>query len=113
MENPLKCPNTHNQDVAVHFMSDSRWENDTLFLVFEEDFRFEEDSCGGSHEPIACDSSQRPLQPVELGYHNKVQHHSTKRATMTFLVPGFCSKNHHKNDQSVCVCLSVTIRPCH
>ena len=30
------------QDVALPLMRDPRWEPDTLFLVFEEDFRFEE-----------------------------------------------------------------------
>ena len=30
------------EDVALPLMRDPRWEPDTLFLVFEEDFRFEE-----------------------------------------------------------------------
>ena len=31
------------KDVALPLMCDPRWEKDTLFLVFEEDFRFSED----------------------------------------------------------------------
>ena len=30
------------QDIALPLMRDERWERDTLFLVFEEDFRFSE-----------------------------------------------------------------------
>ena len=30
-----------NKDVAVPFMRNICWEDDTLFLIFEEDFRFE------------------------------------------------------------------------
>ena len=29
------------QDVAVPFMTNLCWEDDTMFMVFEEDFRFE------------------------------------------------------------------------
>ena len=31
------------EDVALPLMRDERWEQDTLFLVFEEDFRFTND----------------------------------------------------------------------
>ena len=31
---------SHPQDVGVHLMTDVRWEPDTLFMVFEEEFRF-------------------------------------------------------------------------
>ena len=58
------------QDVAVHFMTDSRWEPDTLFLVFEEDFRFTDDSCARPFVPSAIDRAQK-LQRVELDFSNK------------------------------------------
>ena len=31
------------EDLALPLMIDDRWEQDTLFLVFEEDFRFRPD----------------------------------------------------------------------
>ena len=34
------------QEVALPWMQDPRWEPDTLFLVFEEDIRFEEHEAG-------------------------------------------------------------------
>ena len=32
------------QDVAIPFMLSPSWEKDTLFLIFEEDFRFERET---------------------------------------------------------------------
>ena len=46
------------QDVAVPLMRDPRWERDTLFLVFEEDYRFTPDDV----EPNVMKASQ--LQEV-------------------------------------------------
>ena len=37
---------TGGEDVGLPLMQDSRFERDTLFLVFEEDFRFEPDDVG-------------------------------------------------------------------
>ena len=74
------------EDVAVHFMTDERWEKDTLFIVFEEDFRFEPDAqttasasgpgSAGSSEPAAGEPAlrRRPMAPVQcvlLDYGNK------------------------------------------
>jgi hypothetical protein len=42
----------HRQEVLVPFMSDARFDDDTLFLVFEEDYRFaptEDDPCRTAH----------------------------------------------------------------
>ena len=47
------------QDVALPLMCDKRWEEDTLFLVFEEDFRFTNDD---DSEPVFIKARQ--LQEV-------------------------------------------------
>ena len=56
------------QDVALPWMTDPRWEADTLFLVFEEDFRFEP---GHDVEPLpaeeaadALPGADRPAEPA-------------------------------------------------
>lgn len=40
------------QDIACPLMLDPRWEPDTLFLVFEEDFRFRPEEAPG-RRPLA------------------------------------------------------------
>ena len=67
-------------------MTDERWEKDTLFVVFEEDFCFEPDAettasasgpgSAGSSEPAAGEPALRrrpraPVQCVLLDYGNK------------------------------------------
>lgn len=51
-------------------MTDPRWEDDTLFLVFEEDFRFTEVSGAGLSEPAAGNPAP-VLERVKLDYYNK------------------------------------------
>ena len=46
------------QDVALPWMTDPRWEPDTLFLVFEEDFRF---GPGHDMEPLPAEEAAAPL----------------------------------------------------
>ena len=41
MDAAEQVPHEFHQDVAVPFMTQPCWEPDTLFLIFEEDFRFE------------------------------------------------------------------------
>jgi len=48
---------TH-KDVALPWMTDARWEPGTLFLIFEEDFRFEP---GHDVEPIPAEDEPAPL----------------------------------------------------
>ena len=48
---------TH-KDVALPWMTDACWVADTLFLVFEEDFRFE---LGHDVEPIPAGDEAAPL----------------------------------------------------
>ena len=43
------------QDVAVPFMLNVCWEEDTLFMIFEEDFRFEPE--GEDVEPVFVSAS--------------------------------------------------------
>ena len=43
------------KDVALPWITDPRWEADTLFLVFEEDFRF---TPGHDMEPLPEDTGE-------------------------------------------------------
>ena len=53
---------TGGEDVGLPLMTDSRFERDTGFLVFEEDFRFEpEESSGKANlEPVAGQKDEAP-----------------------------------------------------
>ena len=53
---------TGGEDVGLPLMLDSRFERDTLFLIFEEDFRFEPEETSGSTnlEPVAGQNSGAP-----------------------------------------------------
>ena len=53
---------TGGEDVGLPLMLDSRFERDTLFLIFEEDFRFEPEESSGSAnlEPVAGQNSGAP-----------------------------------------------------
>ena len=68
-----------NEDIGVNFMADTRFEEDTLFLVFEDDFMFEEAAASSrltapvpsSSEPAAGEGLGRPRDRVQLTRGNK------------------------------------------
>ena len=51
----MPCAQVPRKDVALPWMNDPRWEVDTLFLVFEEDFRF---TPGHDVEPLPEDTGE-------------------------------------------------------
>ena len=81
------------QDVALPLMCDKRWEEDTLFLVFEEDFRFTNDD---DSEPVFIKARQLQevvgeeapeedlsgRKKVPIGFSNKV--HGTSLVCVSF-----------------------------
>ena len=73
------------EDVALPLMRDPRWEPDTLFLVFEEDFRFEEheDDIGERTFAKANDLQEWGGQKNELAeIRKRVPLTSTNRAAL-------------------------------
>ena len=74
----VTCFASH-EDIGVHFMLDPRFEEDTLFMVFEEDYRFEREDPGwtgavlasSASEPAAGARGATPRDRVQLRMANK------------------------------------------
>ena len=75
----IEDPLWQSQEVAVNLMTDARWEPDTPFSIFGEDYRFADVSCVGSSEPAAGESAQAEMSSVVVGCVARWTHKSLKK----------------------------------
>ena len=78
------------QDIALPLLRDERWERDTLFLVFEEDFRFTEHE---DPEPVTVKAGSLQEVVGEMPEDEADQARVPLDASNTVTGPGLHMKN--------------------